>query len=130
MWNILRQELNIMLHSVIAYAVLVVFLLSTWLVVWLFPDTNVLDYGYADLSVFFTFVPYLFIFLVPALTMRSFAEEQKMGDALPPADGPCEGTGDRVGKISCLHDAACTVLVVVVFLSCGALLHSRAYGQY
>jgi ABC-2 type transport system permease protein len=44
-----------------------------------FPDTSVLDYGYAELSGFFSLVPYLFMFLIPAITMRSFAEERREG---------------------------------------------------
>src|SRR5690606_32437785 len=49
------------------------------LIVWVFPDTNVLDYGYADLGVFFNLSPYVLLFLVPAITMRSIAEESKNG---------------------------------------------------
>lgn len=46
---------------------------------WFFPDTSILDYGYADLAGFFSLVPYLFMFLIPAITMRSFAEERREG---------------------------------------------------
>jgi ABC-type transport system involved in cytochrome c biogenesis permease component len=46
---------------------------------WVFPDTSVLDYGYADMDTLFLLGPYVLIFLVPAITMRSFAEEKKAG---------------------------------------------------
>jgi len=46
---------------------------------WFFPDTSILDYGYAELSGFFSLAPFLFLFLIPALTMRSFAEERREG---------------------------------------------------
>ena len=56
-----------------------VFLLVTGLFLWVFPDSSILDYGYAGLDSFFNIVPYLFMFLIPAITMRSLAEEQKDG---------------------------------------------------
>jgi ABC-2 type transport system permease protein len=47
--------------------------------VWVFPDSNVLDYGYADLSAFFSLTPFVLVFLIPAITMRSLAEEIRTG---------------------------------------------------
>lgn len=55
------------------------FLLVTGLFLWVFPDSSILDYGYAGLDSFFNIAPYLFIFLIPAITMRSLAEEKKDG---------------------------------------------------
>jgi ABC-2 type transport system permease protein len=49
------------------------------LLLWVFPETSILDFGYADMSVMFSLCPYIFIFLIPAITMRSFAEEKKGG---------------------------------------------------
>jgi ABC-2 type transport system permease protein len=49
------------------------------LLIWVFPETSVLDYGYADLDTLFSMAPYVFIFLIPAITMKSFAEERKLG---------------------------------------------------
>lgn len=63
----------------VAYITIGIFLLVSGLLLWFFPDTSLLDYGYADLSGFFSLVPYLFMFLIPAITMRSFAEERKEG---------------------------------------------------
>lgn len=62
-----------------AYIAIGVFLLATGLLLWFFPDTSILEYGYAELSSFFNLVPYLFMFLISAITMRSFAEERKEG---------------------------------------------------
>lgn len=56
-----------------------VFLISMGLLMWVFPETSILDYGYADMDTLFSFGPYVFIFLIPAITMRSFAEEKKGG---------------------------------------------------
>ena len=46
---------------------------------WVFPETSVLQYGYADLETLFSFGPYVLLFLIPAITMRMFAEEKKGG---------------------------------------------------
>lgn len=59
--------------------VMIVFLTGIGLFMWVFPATNVLDYGFADLETLFMLGPYLFLFLIPAVTMRTFAEEKKTG---------------------------------------------------
>jgi ABC-2 type transport system permease protein len=79
MLQVLSKEFNSFLNSLIAYIVIGVFLTAMGLLIWVFPDTSVLDYGYADLYSFFSIAPYVFIFLIPAITMRSFAEERKGG---------------------------------------------------
>lgn len=79
MLQIFQKEFSGFLHSLIAYIVIGVFLVGVGLPVWVFPETSVLESGYADLSVLFSLAPYVFMFLIPAITMRSFAEEKKMG---------------------------------------------------
>jgi ABC-2 type transport system permease protein len=79
MLHILLKEFNSFLNSLIAYIVMGVFLTCVGLLMWVFPETSVLEYGYADMSTLFSLAPYVFIFLVPAITMRSFAEERKSG---------------------------------------------------
>jgi len=79
MLTILRKEFNAFLNSPVAYVVLGVFLIATGLFVWVFPDSSVLDYGYADLQTLFNLAPWIFLFLIPAITMRTFAEEKKAG---------------------------------------------------
>ncbi|MCA8830858.1 gliding motility-associated ABC transporter permease subunit GldF [Hymenobacter pini] len=79
MLAILRKEFNSFLNSPVAYVVLGVFLVATGLFVWVFPDSSVLDYGFADLQTLFSTAPWIFLFLIPALTMRTFAEEKKAG---------------------------------------------------
>jgi len=76
---IFLKELKGYLHSLVAYIAVVVFLAGIGLPMWIFPETSVLDYGYADLSMLFTSAPYLLMFLAPAITMRSFAEEKRSG---------------------------------------------------
>lgn len=79
MIHVLAKEFNSFLNSLIAYIVIGVFLTAIGLLMWVFPETSVLEYGYADMDTLFTMGPYVFIFLIPAITMRSFAEESKGG---------------------------------------------------
>jgi ABC-2 type transport system permease protein len=79
MITILKKEINEFLDSLIAYVVIGVFLLGIGLLMWVFPDTNVLDYGYVSMETLFSLAPYVFMFLIPAITMKSFAEEKRNG---------------------------------------------------
>ena len=79
MFTIFRKEINHFFSSLIGYVVMGVFLLLMGLLVWIFPDTNLLDYGYASLDVLFELAPWVFMFLIPAITMRSFSEEFRSG---------------------------------------------------
>jgi ABC-2 type transport system permease protein len=75
---LIRKEVRGFLGSLIGHIVIVVFLLITGLFLWVFPD-NILDQGYADLAPLFQLAPWVFLFLVPAITMRSFSEEKRTG---------------------------------------------------
>jgi len=77
--QILKKEINVFLNSLIAYVIIAVFLTSIGLLLWVFPDTSVLNYGFADMGSFFSLCPYIFIFLIPAITMRMFSEENRGG---------------------------------------------------
>ncbi|GAB4400122.1 MAG: gliding motility-associated ABC transporter permease subunit GldF [Microscillaceae bacterium] len=79
MLTIFRKEIQGLLSSLIAYLVMAVFLTGVGAFLWIFPDTNVLEYGFADLDTLFYLAPYMFLFFIPAVTMRSFAEEKKSG---------------------------------------------------
>jgi ABC-2 type transport system permease protein len=79
MIQILVKEFSSFLNSLIAYIVMGVFLTAIGLLMFVFPETSVLEYGYADMFTLFSLGPYVFIFLIPAITMRSFAEEKKGG---------------------------------------------------
>ncbi len=79
MVTIYLKELNSFLNSLIAYVVIGVFLTGIGLLTWVFPESSVLDYGYASLETLFGLGPYVFMFLIPAITMKSFAEEKRTG---------------------------------------------------
>ena len=78
MLAILRKEINSFFSSPIGYLVIAIFLLLNGLFLWVFKgDFNILDYGFADLSSFFLIAPWILMFLIPAVTMRSFSDEKK-----------------------------------------------------
>ena len=79
MLTILKKEIRSFLSSLIAYVVMIVFLIAIGLFMWVLPDYNVLDLGYANLDTLFDMAPWVFIFLISAITMRSFCEEKKTG---------------------------------------------------
>jgi ABC-2 type transport system permease protein len=78
---ILQKEIRSFFSSLIAYIVVGAFLVAMGMMVWVLDigGLTVLNYGYADLSKFFLVSPFIFMFLIPAITMRSFAEEKKTG---------------------------------------------------
>lgn len=78
MWAICKKELRQFFSSLTGYIAIIVFLLVNGLVLFVFPD-NILDFGYATLDRFFQLAPWILLLLIPAITMRSFAEEFKTG---------------------------------------------------
>ena len=80
MFAILKKEFNSFFASPIAYLVIGVFLLMNGLFLWVFIDEfNILNAGFADLNSFFFLAPWVFLFLIPAITMKSFADEFSSG---------------------------------------------------
>lgn len=79
MISIFKKEVNLFLSSLIGYIAIGVFLIATGLFLWVFPDYSVINYGFSDLGSFFRMAPYVFLFLIPAITMRTFAEETQSG---------------------------------------------------
>jgi ABC-2 type transport system permease protein len=111
MWGIFKKEIGSFWHSLIGYVVVLVFLLGNGLFIWVLPDTNVLDYGYANLDTLFSLGPYLLLFLVPAITMKSFAEETKTGTIELLFTKPLTDTEIILGKY-----LACVALVIISIL--------------
>ena len=79
MLTIFRKEINTFFSSLIGYIVVAVFLVILGLIMFVFPDTSLLNYNYATLDQLFDIAPMVFVFLIPAVTMRSFAEERQTG---------------------------------------------------
>lgn len=80
MISILKKELLTFFASAIGYLVIGLFLLANGLLLWVFKsDYNILNTGFADLNGFFDISPWLFFFIIPAITMRSFVDEKAIG---------------------------------------------------
>ena len=80
MFTLFRKEISVFFSSLIGYIVIIVFLLANSLFMWVLPGQfNVLENGYANIDTLFFIAPWVFMFLVPAVTMRLFADEKKSG---------------------------------------------------
>ena len=77
---LIKKELYSFFSSPIGYLVIGVYLLATSLFLWVFTsEFNILQAGYADLTSYFYIAPWVFMFLIPAVTMKSFSEELNTG---------------------------------------------------
>lgn len=119
MFAILQKEIYSFLNSMIAYLVIGVFLVAIGLFMWVFPETSVLEYGYADMQTLFSMAPWLFLFLIPAITMRSFSEEKKAGTMELLLTKPLTDTQLILGKYF-----ACLFLAVLALLPTGLYYYS------
>ncbi len=113
MLAILQKELNAFFSSLIAYVIIGFFLLLMGLFVWVFPETNVIDGGYADLQALFYLGPYVFIFLIPAITMHALAEEKKLGTLEVLLTTPLSYSQLILGK----YLASITIIMLILFLT-------------
>ncbi len=96
---ILKKELNSFFASPIGYLVIAVFLIINGLFLWVFKgDFNILNAGFADLNSFFFIAPWFFLFLIPAITMRSFSDEFRLGTIEILKTKPLSNTQIILGK--------------------------------
>lgn len=80
MLSLFRKEISAFFSTLTGYVVVIVFLVANSLFMWVFKgELNVLDSGHANLDTLFLMAPWIFLFLVPAITMRVFAEEKRSG---------------------------------------------------
>ena len=98
MWVVFKKEIRSFLGSFIAYIVMGVFLIITGIFMWLIQENNVLDLGIASLQVMFNIAPYILIFLVSAITMRSLSEERRLGTIEILTTRPVSDTAILLGK--------------------------------
>lgn len=111
MLAVLNKEISVFFNSLVAYIAIGFFLLVTGLFLWVFPDTSILEYGYAGLDSLFSITPYVFMFLIPAVTMRSLAEEKKEGTFELLATRPLTDWEIVLGKYF-----ACVVIVLAALI--------------
>ncbi|WP_276132270.1 gliding motility-associated ABC transporter permease subunit GldF [Polluticoccus soli] len=79
MRSVFIKEINSFFSSIVGYVAVLVFLVACGLFLWVIPDSSILDYGYANLDRFFELAPWFLMLLIPAVTMRSFADEFRSG---------------------------------------------------
>jgi len=106
-----RKEINSFFSSIIGYIVIILFLLVNAIFFWLKSDDNILYYGYANMDLFFDRAPYIFLLLIPAITMRLFAEEKSIGTIESLMTKPISET-----KIILAKYLAAVVLVLIAIL--------------
>lgn len=98
MWVIFKKEIRSFLGSFIAYIVIGVFLVLTGLFLWMIKGNNVFDLGIASLQVMFEIAPYILIFLVSAITMKSISDEKRLGTLEILTTKPITDTSIILGK--------------------------------
>ena len=116
---LIAKEIRSFFSSIIGYLVIAVYLLINGAFLWVFPGTfNVLNGEYATLNALFTISPWVFLFLIPALTMRLFADEKKAGTmelllTKPLRDGEIIGAKFLAGFLLVLVSLLPTLLYVI-----------------
>jgi ABC-2 type transport system permease protein len=79
MWSICKKELNQFFSNLTGYIAIILFLLINGVFLFVLQDSSIFEYGYASLDKFFELAPWVLLFLVPAITMRSLSDEFKAG---------------------------------------------------
>lgn len=83
MFTLFLKEIRGFLSSLIGYITIAVFITGIGTFMWLAPNesagSNVLENGFANIDPLFILAPWIYLFLIPAITMRSFSEEKKTG---------------------------------------------------
>ncbi len=116
MLAILLKEISGFFSSLVAYITIAAFLIVTGLFLWVFPESSILEYGYAGLDSFFNIAPFIFMFLIPAITMRSLAEERKDGTFELLATRPVTDWDIVLGKfIAALAIVVLTLIPTVIY---------------
>jgi ABC-2 type transport system permease protein len=116
MRSIFLKEVNAFFSSLIGYIVIGVFLAILGLVMFVFPDTSVLEYEFASLNQLFDMAPIIFLFLIPAITMRTFAEEHQSGTIELLATRPVSDWHIIFGKyLACLLLVAFALLPTLLY---------------
>lgn len=79
MWSICKKELNQFFSNLTGYITIILFLLINGIFLFMLSDSSIFEFGYASLDKFFELAPWILMFLVPAITMRTLADEFKAG---------------------------------------------------
>ncbi|MFN4007995.1 MAG: ABC transporter permease subunit [Chitinophagaceae bacterium] len=116
MLEICKKEWQQFFGSLTGYLAIIIFLLINSLILFVFPDTSILQFGYATLQGFFTNVVWVLLFLVPVITMRSIADELKTGTFELLATLPLSNWHIVLGKFfGCLLVATTALIPTIVY---------------
>ncbi len=111
MISIAKKELRQFFSSLAGYITIILFLLVTGFFLFFLKDTNLFDFGYATLDQFFDIAPWVFLFLIPALSMRTFADEFRTGTSEILLTKPLTNWQIVVGK----YFAVIIVIIITLF---------------
>jgi len=126
MWMICIKEWRQFFSSLTGYIAIIIFLLLMGLFLFVFPDSSILDFGYATLDNFFSLAPYIMLFLVPTITMRSIADEYKSGTFEILKTLPLSPAGIVWGKyFGCLFVVAVALVPTIIYAVSIQQLSSR-----
>src|SRR5436190_20377532 len=109
MWSICKKELNQFFSNLTGYITIILFLVINGVFLFMLPDSSIFEYGYASLDKFFELAPWILMFLVPAITMRSLSDEFKAGTFEILKTKPLSSWQIVLGKYS-------SVLMIIVFV--------------
>jgi len=119
MWAVCKKELRASFSSLTGYIAIIAFLLMNGLLLFVFPDTNILTNGYATLEKFFELAPWILLLLIPAITMRSMADEFRMGTYEILQTLPLSRARLIAGKyLACLIVVLTALLPTLVYFLC------------
>ena len=115
MWSVCKKELRQFFSSLTGYIAIIVFLLANGLVLFVF-ENNILDFGYATLDRFFQLAPWILLLLIPAITMRTLADEFKAGTFEILQTRPLSHWQIVVGKyLGCLAVVIIALLPTIIY---------------
>jgi ABC-2 type transport system permease protein len=116
MWIICAKEWRQFFSSLTGYIAIILFLLLLGLFLFIFPNSSILEFGYATLDNFFNIAPWIMLFLVPTITMRSIADEYKTGTFEILKTLPLKSSSIVWGKyFGCLLVVAVALLPTIVY---------------
>ena len=116
MWSICKKEINQFFSSLTGYIAIILFLLINGIFLFLLKDSSILEFGYATLDNFFELAPWVLLFLIPSLTMRTFSEEFRSGTFEIIKTKPVTPINIVAGKFS-------AVLVLIIFSILPSLIY-------
>ncbi len=116
MFSICKKELNQFFSNLTGYIAIILFLLINGIFLFMLQDSSIFEYGYANLDKFFELAPWVLMFLIPAISMRSFSEEFKTGTFEILQTKPLTAWQIVLGKYL-------SVLIIVLFVILPTLLY-------